>query len=110
MKEGSGISVNLSVSLYEEDGMHYAYCAALDILGYGKTSDEAKQSFEIILEETLKDAISEGKFDALLKSYGWEQNQPPKTSSLISRSSELADIIDNKAYRTIHKDITLPCA
>lgn len=31
MNKGMGISVSLSVILYEEDGIHYAYCAALDI-------------------------------------------------------------------------------
>lgn len=110
MKEGTGINVCLSVILYKEDGIHYAYCAALDILGYGYTAEEAKQSFAIMLEEILKDAIAEGNLDALLAAYGWEQNQPPKTSALISRSQELADIIDNKTYRTIHTDIVLPCA
>jgi len=110
MKKGTGISVSLSVILYEEDGIHYAYCAALDILGYGNDEAEARQSFEIMLEEILKYAISEGTLSALLESYGWEKRQPPKTSDLIARSSELADIVDNKAYRTIREDITLPCA
>ena len=59
MKEGTGISVSLAVILYEEDKIYYAYCAALDILGYGNSEEEARRSFEIMLEEILKYAISE---------------------------------------------------
>lgn len=110
MKEGTGISVSLAVILYEEDKIYYAYCAALDILGYGNSEEEARRSFEIMLEEILKYAISEGTLSALLESYGWKKRQPPKTSDLITRSRELADIVDNKAYRTIRENITLPCA
>lgn len=110
MKQGTGISVDLSVILYEEDGMHYAYCAALDVLGYGLDDDEAKLSFEVMLEEILKEAVSEGNLYALLESYGWHKSEPPKISDLISRSEELADIINNKAYRTIRENITIPSA
>lgn len=110
MKEGTGINVCLSIILYKEERVHYAYCAALDILGYGYTAEEAKQSFAFMLEEILTDAVANGNLGALLAAYGWEHNQPPKTSALISSNKELADIIDKKAYRTIHKDIILPCA
>lgn len=110
MKEGTGISISLAVILYEEDDIHYAYCAALDILGYGNTEEEARRSFEIMLEETLKYAVAHGSLTALLESCGWDKRQPPKTSDLINLRSELADIIDNKTYRTIREDITIPCA
>lgn len=110
MKEGTGINVSLSIFFYQEDGIHYAYCAALDILGYGNSEEEAKQSFEIMLDETLKYTISNGILTALLESLGWQKRQPPKTSALIARSRELADIVDNKAYKTILENITLPCA
>ncbi len=110
MKQGTGISVSIPVVLYEEDNIHYAYCAALDILGYGNTEEEARKSFEIIIEETLRYAVSHGTLDALLKGNGWHKNQPPRTSDLIAHNSELADIINNKPYRSIMTDITIPCA
>lgn len=110
MKQGTGISVELSIILFEEDGLHYAYCAALDIMGYGNSEIEARQSFETILEETLSYAISQGTLPALLASCGWEKNCPPKISDIIARNSELADIIDNKGYRMIRESVILPCA
>lgn len=110
MKHGTGLSLSLSVILYEEDKIHYAYCAALDILGYGNTEEEAKHSFGIMVEEILRYAVSNGTLTTLLEGYGWKQNRPPKTSDLIANSSMLADIVDNKIYRTIKKRITLPNA
>lgn len=110
MKHGTGVSISLSVILYEEDKIHYAYCAALDILGYGNTEDEARKSFEIMLQEILEDAVSKGNLETLLKYCGWNKNEPPKTSDLIARCSTLADIVNNKTYRSIQENITIPCA
>ena len=110
MKHGTGLSLSLSVILYEEDKIHYAYCAALDILGYGNTEDEARKSFEIMVKEILEDAVSNGNLETMLKYYGWNKTEPPKTSDLIARSSTLAEIIDNKPYRSIKKNIMIRCA
>ena len=110
MKHGTGVSVNLSVILYEEEQMHYAYCAALDILGYGYSEEEARHSFEVMIRETLEDAITAGNLGTLLQCYGWKEHQPPKTSDLIAHSRTLVDIVDNKTYRTIQAPVTIPCA
>ena len=47
-------SERIPVLLYEEDNIHYAHCEFLDILGYGNNEEEAKRSFEIMLDEILK--------------------------------------------------------
>ena len=110
MKTGTGGDVQLSVILYEEDGVHYAYCAALDILGYGKTEAEAKQSFKTMVKEVITKSVANGTLSTMLRSYGWNKNQePPKITDLISSNTELADIINNKAYKTIFKAVHIPC-
>ena len=50
----------IPVILYEENNIHYAYCKFLDILGYGNNEEEAKRSFEIMLDEILKYEVAEG--------------------------------------------------
>lgn len=50
----------ISVLLYEEDNIHYAHCESLYILGYGNSKEEAKRSFEIMLDEILKYEAAEG--------------------------------------------------
>ncbi len=45
MKSSNGYEGTMPVVLFQEDGIWYAHCAALEITGYGHTSEEAKQSF-----------------------------------------------------------------
>ena len=109
-KQGTDLNVQLSVLFYEEDGIHYAYCAALDILGYGYTEKEAKDSFEVMVRETLTDAVSNGTLVALLQSCGWNKNQPPTTSNLINSNHELANIVNNKDYKAVIETVRIPVA
>ncbi len=67
------IDVSLPLTLFVEDHIHYAYCAALEILGYGYTEREAMQSFEVMLREIIHDAVSKGNWEALLLRYGWQK-------------------------------------
>lgn len=54
------LSERIPVLLYEEDNIHYAHCEFLDILGYGNNEEEAKRSFEIMLDEILKYEDAQG--------------------------------------------------
>jgi hypothetical protein len=48
------IHVKLSLIEFEEEGLHFIYFPALDLTGYGKTEEEAKQSYNLAMEEFLK--------------------------------------------------------
>ena len=39
---------------FEDSGCKIVYCPSLDVAGYGRTDEEAEESFRITLEETLK--------------------------------------------------------
>lgn len=110
MGEGSILSVNLNVLLYEEDGIYYAMCPALDVIGYGCSVEEAKDSFRVMINEILSDAIANGTLFVLLESYGWIKTQPPKITELIDRVEGLADMLNNKAYNSYLEQINIPCA
>lgn len=45
---------------FEDSGCKIVYRPSLDVAGYGKTDEEAEESFRITLEETLK-YINESK-------------------------------------------------
>lgn len=109
MKEGSGINVSLAVFLYEEDGIWYAMCPALDVIGYGYTEDEAKGSFEVMLSEIFEEVAKNGTLFVWLESLGWSKCQPPKTTDLINKDEALATIVNEKTYRAIHTNILIPC-
>lgn len=109
MKEGPGISVSLAVFLYEEDGINYAMCPALDIIGYGRTEGEAKASFEVMITEVIEEVVKNGTLFVWLESLGWSKCKPPKTTELINKDESLAAIVNEKSYRTIQTNITIPC-
>ncbi len=39
---------------FEDSGCKIVYCPSLGIAGYGKTGEDAEESFRITLEETLR--------------------------------------------------------
>ena len=47
----------LDVFIYENDGCKIAYAPALDLMGYGKSVDDAKDSFEIVAEDFFETAV-----------------------------------------------------
>lgn len=44
----------LDVVRFEDSGYKIVYCPSLDVAGYGRTDEEAEESFRITFEETLE--------------------------------------------------------
>lgn len=65
------VEAMLDVFIYENDGFKIAYAPALDLMGYGKTVDDAKSSFEIVAEDFLDTAIQHNTLKTYLESRGW---------------------------------------
>ena len=65
------IEAMLDVFIYENDGFKVAYAPALDLMGYGKTVDDAKSSFEIVAEDFFETAIQHNTLKTYLESHGW---------------------------------------
>lgn len=108
-----GINFSLFIVLFEEDGTQIAYCPALDLSGYGKTIDEAKQSFEIVLKNYLSYTIEHKTINDELARLGWIKDKtntisPPKVTKLISSNRYFKDILNTKEFRTIRKNINVP--
>lgn len=55
--------------LFREDDNFIAYSPALDLSGYGKTEEDARNSFNIVLKEYFDYAINEGTLYEDLKSH-----------------------------------------
>ena len=53
------INSELAIFLFKEDDNYIAYSPALDLSGYGKTEEEARGSFNIVLKEYFDYAIIE---------------------------------------------------
>lgn len=51
------VTVNVPVLSFKEDNANIIYCPALDLSGSGNTESEAKESFEIVVTESLKYSV-----------------------------------------------------
>ena len=106
------INSELAIFLFKEDDNYIAYSPALDLSGYGKTEEEARDSFNIVLKEYFDYAINEGTLYKDLKEHGWNVKQhtveTPKISMLILKNAELSNILDKKDFKKYHEPINVP--
>ncbi|WP_354360124.1 hypothetical protein [Pedobacter sp. UYP30] len=118
LKAPSGVSngkfhVGLSLIEFVEDDVNIVYSPALDLSGYGKTEDEAKSSFAIVIEEFFRYTIDKNTFDKVLKDLGWsikgsKENlkfSPPKDSDLVNSNALYSDIVNNKNYKVSREKV-----
>ena len=69
--KNGGIDARLDVFFYENDGFMIAFAPALDLMGYGKTIDDAKASFEIVIEDFFDYSMENNTLNEYLLKQGW---------------------------------------
>lgn len=72
---GKEISISVSVFLFKEENAYIAYCPSLDLSGYDATEDSAKQDFEYVLREWLREQMDNGTLYRDLAKHGWKVGQ-----------------------------------
>lgn len=106
------ISSELAIFLFKEDDNFIAYSPALDLSGYGKTEEEARSSFNVVLKEYFDYAINEGTLYEDLQNHGWNLRnhkiETPKISMLVRQNDELSNILDKKDFKKYHEPIRMP--
>lgn len=111
--QGKSIKLNLSVILFEDNGAKIAYCPALDVYGYGRYEQEARESFELCLAEFLDYTIKKKTLFKELESLGWtikkqKKFTAPAFSSLLEKNKTLKKVMDTKDFKKISAPITFP--
>lgn len=106
------IMVQLDVIQYDEDGCRMVYCPALDVIGYGRSDEEAETSFITTLQEFLDYTLEHGTLRKVLKGLGWkfaeDKVTPPVLSYLIPRNDMLREIVDGDSYVKSSSEIRIP--
>ena len=105
--------VGLSLVEFQEENVFIIYSPALDLQGYGYSTEEAKKSFSESLHEFFKYTTNKNTLDNILKKLGWQINgskkkpkfNPPKDSDLVTNNSTFSDIINTKNYKVFREDI-----
>ena len=70
------ISSQLAVFLFKEEDSYIAYSPALDLSGYGKTEEDARNSFNITLKEYFDYCVDKGTLYQDLVNHCWTKNVP----------------------------------
>lgn len=114
--EGKGIKGEISLELYvwEEDEDYYVYSPALDLIGDGDSEDEAKDSFQNVLEEYLRSTNEKGTLLEDLENHGWKidrannEIEAPKRETLLKENETLKQIVSSQQYHTENQAVALP--
>lgn len=109
------INMKIPIIIFEEDGSQIVYCPALDVSGYGKTEEEAKESFKVCLGEFFNYTHNKKTFYAELLRMGWSLRKskykpmhPPSFSELLSSNDNFSRIFNDFPFRKIDENIAIP--
>lgn len=105
--------VSLSLIEFKEDDVTIVYSPALDLSGYGYSSEEAKNSFNIALHEFLRYTSNKNTVNDILKDLGWKikgskknpKYQPPLNTELVNKNALYSDILNSKNYKVFNEDV-----
>jgi len=115
-RKGAFVDVTVNIVQFKDTGNYIIYAPALEVYGYGKTIQEAKDSFAVCLEEFIDYTIAKGTFIPELKRLGWtikgnKNNRTfkiPDFSEMLINNEHLIQVMNTKEVRTFKADIPIP--
>jgi len=115
-KEKSGlVETNLNLISFKEDDSHIVYAAALDLSGYGKTEEEAIESFKEALEEFVRYTMAKNTIYIELARLGWNVSgkdkkvaHPPSFETLQEKNPQFQHMIESVPHTVIRQPMRIP--
>ena len=112
---GQKVKVRLDLIKFEDTGCQIVYCPALDLSGYGKTNEEAEESFKITLEEFFRYTLNKNTLKKELLRLGWvvkdgarAKMTPPDMSVLLSSNRQFRSIFNKHSFAKSAQTFALP--
>jgi hypothetical protein len=107
------VNVKLSLIEFEEDGLFFVYSPALDLTGYGKTHEEARDSYNVAMEEFIKYTTNKKTTAEVLANLGWNVSKKkrisaPSLSELLQSRVYLEEIFTEKQFRKTDEEVNIP--
>ncbi|WP_420580859.1 hypothetical protein [Reichenbachiella sp.] len=116
LKTKKGVyEVSMPLVEFKEDDHFIVFAPSLDLSGYGKSAQEAKESYLEALDEFMRYTANKGSLDKALTELGWQLKSkksiktyiPPNHSKLIDQNPTYHEIIDNKEYKVSRENLEL---
>lgn len=115
---GGSVKVKLLLlSFQDENKIHFVYSPHLDLTGYGKSTKEANDSFDIMLDDFIDYTIKKKTIGKVLENLGWSikgaLKKPkkviaPSITNIIGKNKYVSEIFDKYPVQTHHEDIQIP--
>ncbi|MFO8054062.1 MAG: hypothetical protein R6U19_02745 [Bacteroidales bacterium] len=113
-KKSGSVRVGVDVVIYKEDDQYIAYAPALDISGYGDTTDDAKKAFTEELEIFLDYTTKKHTLEQELKRLGWKKRphknadfESPNIEDIKKKSLRLLNIDQANLVETFKEDTAI---
>ncbi len=112
--QGKHVDVNVDIIEYLEDGVFFLYSPALDLVGYGMSEEEARQSWEVVLGEYVSYTMNKKTLIKDLRSRGWKVKRkdflvtPPSLTWMLENNSELTKVYNNYNFSKRSHQVSLP--
>jgi hypothetical protein len=114
-KPNINISVSVSLLSFKENDNFIIYSPALDLSGYGKSLEEAQESFNVAIEEFCRYTINKGTLTAELTKLGWNISKrrkqvykQPFLDDMLRNNTYLSNIVRDKDFSKYNSNIKLP--
>lgn len=111
------VDIRLSLILFEDSENQIVFCPALDVSGYGKTEDEAFESFKVCLGEFFQYTFNKNTLRTELQQLGWKLRKsktkpmiPPDMTALLRNNDNFSNIFNNFPFRKVDEAFSLPLA
>ena len=111
-KQHKQIEVYVDLIEYLEDAVYFVYSPALDLVGYGKTHGEARQSWETVLEEYVSYTMNKNTLIKDLQSRGWsvkgKKVKSPSLTWMLENNSDLSNVYNKHDFSKRRQPVSLP--
>ncbi|HEY4063208.1 MAG TPA: hypothetical protein VGM30_14980 [Puia sp.] len=108
------IEIQLDMIDFHEDGIFYSYAPALDLMGYGKTQEEAFKSWQLMLHEYVKYTTNKKTLAQDLEKYGWSVSgshlNPPSLTWLLQNNQQVTEVYDKHNFSKSSRQVKMPLA
>ncbi|MCC5918719.1 MAG: hypothetical protein JJU02_15470 [Cryomorphaceae bacterium] len=95
------IQVQLHIIMFYEEETYFVYAPALDLVGYGDTEDEAKESFDVVLKEYLDYTTKKDTIFIDLQRLGWQVKRAKKSRPKVSPPSYEDLVVNNEKLKNL---------
>jgi hypothetical protein len=112
------VKANIVLISFKEQDNYIVYSPHLEVTGYGKSEDEAMQSFNHCLGVFLDYTVNKKTLHKELISLGWELKKgtikrplkvnAPSMSDLLKHNSALEELLNKQNITTMQKEVAIP--